>query len=155
MAKAGKDGASMQKLIEELKLRLLRMEKQLVELREENLALKEMNGMGSDEIGLKRDYQDIKFRYQQLLIENEQLKSQPDLKSNYNKLLAEYIYIYILFVYRIREKDNKLVNLESEIDREKEINNDLRDRIEMLKRNGSNNDSKQSENTTKQLQSRI
>lgn len=155
MAKAGKDGASMQKLIEELKLRLLRMEKQLVELREENLALKEMNGMGSDEIGLKRDYQDIKFRYQQLLIENEQLKSQPDLKSNYNKLLAEYIYIFILFMYRIREKDNKLVNLESEIDREKEINNDLRDRIEMLKRNGSNNDSKQSENTTKQLQSRI
>lgn len=58
-------------------------------------------------------------------------------------------------MYRIREKDNKLVNLESEIDREKEINNDLRDRIEMLKRNGSNNDSKQSENTTKQLQSRI
>lgn len=103
MAKAGKDGASMQKLIEELKLRLLRMEKQLVELREENLALKEMNGMGSDEIGLKRDYQDIKFRYQQLLIENEQLKSQPDLKSNYNKLLAEYIYIYYLCIEFVKK----------------------------------------------------
>lgn len=107
MAKAGKDGASMQKLIEELKVRLLRMEKQLVELREENLALKELNGMGDDEIGLKRDYQDIKFRYQQLLIENEQLKSQPDWKSNYNKLLSEYN--YILFYSNI-EFVKKIIN---------------------------------------------
>lgn len=95
MVRAGKDGAAYQKLVEELKNRILRMEKQLVELREENETLKQVTGNDFDIVAFQRDYQDMKYRYQKLLVEYEKLQAVPSFKEEYNKLIDEYI-IYIL-----------------------------------------------------------